>query len=189
MKETYYFPHDYNARNDEKLIKLQRECGLEAIAIYWYLIEMLYEAGGYLELNFELLAFNMRLDSERIALAMRVINDYNLFQIASNKFTNRRVIDTLKFKKSKSQKARISANHRWKKDNANAMRTQCEGNAIKERKGKEINIKQKVFNNQVISLKDGLKAKNYFKTWVNADDTSKRINVAYYPELRNYDLC
>jgi hypothetical protein len=46
-------------------------------------------------------------------------------------------------RKDKSIKASESANKRWK--NANALRPQCDRNAIKERKGKEIK-KKKVFS-------------------------------------------
>jgi hypothetical protein len=47
-------------------------------------------------------------------------------------------------RKDKSIKASESANKRWK--NANALRPQCERNAIKERKGKEIKKKRNNFS-------------------------------------------
>lgn len=136
MKNTYYFKHDYNARNDEKLIKLLKDLGFEGIGIYWCLVEMLYESGGYLELDYENLLFNLRTQCERITIE-KVINAYNLFEIASNKLSNRRVISELKSIKSKSEKAKISAKFRWKKNNANEMRTQCEGNAKEEKRREE----------------------------------------------------
>ena len=176
MKETFYFPHDYNARNDEKLIKLQQS-GLDGLGIYWCLIELLYEAGGSLELDYERLAFNIRTQCDRIK---QVINDYGLFEVASTKFSNRRVNETLKYRKTKSQKAQKSAKMRWNKDYANAMPTQCEGNAIKERKGKEIEMK----DGSIKILKDGTKAIKRFGKWVDSNNPLINIDTAFYKELK-----
>lgn len=43
MKEAYYFSHDSNARNDEKILMLRAEHGWEGYGIYWALIEMMFE--------------------------------------------------------------------------------------------------------------------------------------------------
>ena len=43
-KETYYFSHDCNARNDEKILMLRSEHGWEGYGIYWALIETMYES-------------------------------------------------------------------------------------------------------------------------------------------------
>lgn len=44
MKDTYYFSHDSNARNDEKILMLRAEHGWEGYGIYWALIEMMFES-------------------------------------------------------------------------------------------------------------------------------------------------
>lgn len=44
MKETYYFSHDCNARNDEKILMLRAEHGMEGYGIYWALVEMMFES-------------------------------------------------------------------------------------------------------------------------------------------------
>lgn len=121
-----------NARNDPKLIRLSIH-GLDLKAIYWDLIEMLHEQGGYLDYDLDSLAFALRADKQRIDT---VINFKGLFDIANDKFTCQRVLNNIAFRQKKSEKAHNSAKKRW--DNAKAMRAQCEGNAIKERKGKEI---------------------------------------------------
>lgn len=151
-----YFPHDTGARNDEKLIKLQKEIGLEAVAIYWFIIEMLYENGGFLNLDFDLLTFNMRLDSERNATVKRIITEFDLFKINGQQFTNKRVIETLNFINSKSEKARKSAKIRWKTEQANAMRTQCEGNAKKKRKVNKENKSSETSSEEDFSLEKEL---------------------------------
>lgn len=46
MKSSEYFSHDYNARNDEKLLKLRSEYGWEGYGVFWGLIEMMAENEG-----------------------------------------------------------------------------------------------------------------------------------------------
>ena len=43
MKESYYFSHDSNARNDEKILMLRAAHGLEGYGAFWVLIEMMFE--------------------------------------------------------------------------------------------------------------------------------------------------
>jgi len=136
MKETYYFSHDYNARSDEKIIKLVSTMGWEGYGLYWAIIEKLYEAGGFLTTDYDCLAFDLRTDSERIA---KVIES-DLFVISNGKLHSNSVLARLRKRKGKSELARQSALKRWNKPynrNANALPTQSEGNAIKEIKGKE----------------------------------------------------
>lgn len=45
-KEAYYFSHDSNARNDEKILMLRAEHGSEGYGIYWVLVEMMFESSG-----------------------------------------------------------------------------------------------------------------------------------------------
>jgi hypothetical protein len=44
MKEAYYFSHDANARQDEKVLMLRAEHGWEGYGIYWALVEMMFES-------------------------------------------------------------------------------------------------------------------------------------------------
>jgi hypothetical protein len=136
MKDAYYFSHDYNARNDEKILKLIQKEGWIGYGIYWAIIEKLYEAGGFLEKDYECIAFDLRTECERI----QAVIESGLFEFSNEKFYSKSCLARLKTRKGKSEKARQSAFLRWNKpnkDNANALRTQSEGNAIKERKGKE----------------------------------------------------
>ena len=52
----------------------------------------------------------------------------------------------------------------------------------------KINIKQKVKNNQIVPLRDGTKAKNYFGTWVDTKNNQIKIDLNHYPELKKYDV-
>ena len=133
-RETFYFSHDYNARNDPKLQKVLMKLGQEGKGVYWDLIEMLYEQGGYLLLSdCDSYAFQLRTQCDCIT---KLINgDFELFKKDDEKFWSESVLKRLSIRDDKSNKARQSAFARW--NDANAMRTQSDGNAIKERKGKE----------------------------------------------------
>lgn len=132
-KQTYYFSHDYNARSDRKIVHLLMKYGVEAVGIYWCIVEMLYEEGGYLhKTECERIAFELRTDCERIS---NVVNSL-LFKSDEDKFWSESVLERLKIRTEKSKSAAESANKRWEKEKS--MRTHSDGNAIKENKGKEI---------------------------------------------------
>lgn len=134
MKEVYFFRHDYHARDDLKM----RPLTMEQIGIFWCLVEMLYEEGGYIELNL----------CERIANALRtqatiiqhLIDDSDLFQKDDKKFWSNTVLRRLEERYEKSEKARNSAKKLWEKiKNKNANASERKRTlAIKERKRKEI---------------------------------------------------
>lgn len=117
---------------------------MEGIGIYWSIIEMLYEQNGYIPLeNIEAIAFALRTQSERIE---DVINSPGLFKVKNKNFYSESVLRRLNKRNLKSDKARASALSRWKSednDDANAMRSECDSNAIKESKVKESKRKEK----------------------------------------------
>jgi len=124
MKDRYYFPHDYHARNDPKLEKLRIVLGCEGVGIYWCLIEMLYEENGYLLLN-DIPIYARSLYTDESVLR-KVVNEYDLFVKKGNKFTSKSLMTRLKHINAKRSKARASARTRWDANAmTNAMRWQC----------------------------------------------------------------
>jgi len=136
-KDTFYFSHDYNSRNDEKIKFLIRKHGLLGYGLFWSIIEDLYNNANALRTDYEGIAYDYRID---VSIVTSVINDFDLFVFDAEYFGSLSVQKRIDERDSKSVKARESAHKRW--TNANAMQSQCEGNAIKERKGKEINEKK-----------------------------------------------
>ena len=148
MKETFYFSHDYGARNDEKILKLIQKEGWTGYGIYWAIIEKLYEADGFLDEDYECIAFDLRAECDRIT---RIIQDYKLFTIASKKIHSKSCLARLAVRKGISEQNRQNAVLRWnkqKKDDATALRPQSEGNAskVKESKGKESKVNKIVIS-------------------------------------------
>lgn len=142
-KDAFYFSHDYNARSDPKLMRVAMKLGMDGIGMYWCIVEMLYEQGGYISLNgIESIAYELHTECERIK---SLLQNFELFKFKEDKFYSESVLVRLKARNKKSNSARESALSRWHSNNnkdANALRTQSEGNAIKERKGKEIKGKE-----------------------------------------------
>jgi len=136
-KDTFYFSHDYNSRNDEKIKFLIRKHGLLGYGLFWSIIEDLYNNANALRTDYEGIAYDYRID---VSIVTSVINDFDLFVFDAEHFGSLSVQKRIDERDSKSVKARESAHKRW--TNANVMQSQCEGNAIKERKGKEINEKK-----------------------------------------------
>ncbi len=111
MKSSYYFPHDYHARHDPKLEKLRMEIGPVGDGIYWDLVEMLYEEGGYLPLkNMPLIAKALNTTEE---LVNKVVKSAELFEIKRDKFYSESALRRLKHIKNKTKKARENAEKRW----------------------------------------------------------------------------
>lgn len=142
MKETFYFSHDYNARTDDKVKKLTRKYWMEWYWLYWAIIEDLYNNANALQLDYEGIAFDYRVDEN---LVKGLIEDFGLFVIKNDEFYSKSVQDRLDQRTEKSRKARESAEKRWGVKNANAYQSQSKPNALKERKGKENKIKKDFF--------------------------------------------
>jgi hypothetical protein len=131
-KDTFYFSHDYNSRNDEKIKFLLRKHGFIGYGLFWAIIEDLYNNANALRTDYEGIAYDFRVD---VLLIESIIKDFDLFVFEGDTFGSLSVQKRIDERDSKSVKARESAHKRW--TNANAMQSQCEGNAIKESKGKE----------------------------------------------------
>lgn len=143
-KDTFYFSHDYNCRNDEKIKMLIRKHGMVGYGIFWSIVEDLYNNSNSLKADFEGIAFDYRVD---VSLVISVLKDFDLFQFDGDCFGSISVERRLNDRDIKSKKAQLSAQNRWNKvknnanaseSDANALRQVSDRNAIKERKGKEI---------------------------------------------------
>jgi hypothetical protein len=117
MKESFYFSHDSNARNDVKIIKLRRQLGMEGYGIYWALIEMLRDApGNKLPIeSIDDIAFSINCSKEKVEA---VIRNYDLFVIEDETFFSDRLIRSMnqykELKSSRSKAGKIGMEKRWK---------------------------------------------------------------------------
>lgn len=142
-KETFYFSHDYNSREDEKVKELVFQYGMMGYGIYWALVEMLYQNANALRTNYARIAFDLHQSTHVNVQA--IIEDFDLFSFNEDRsfFYSKSIQRRLEKRDEKSKKARESALNRWGKSdgNANASKTQSEPDAIKESKVKENKVK------------------------------------------------
>jgi hypothetical protein len=171
-KDTFYFSHDYNSRNDEKIKFLIRKHGITGYGLFWAIIEDLYNNANALRTDYEGIAYDYRLDSEFVK---SVIKDFDLFVFDGDTFGSLSVQKRLDERDSKSVKARESASKRW--TNANAMQSQCEGNAIKERKVKEIKEKKVNKGKEIVFPFDSEVFKKYWSLWL--EFKKEQFNFTY----------
>lgn len=84
-KDTYYFKHDSNARNDIKLIKVRRKYKMEGYGIYFALLEILREQSDYKLPIADIadIAFDLSISTEKIT---SIINDFGLFNVENGCF-------------------------------------------------------------------------------------------------------
>ena len=94
-----YFSHDEGARNDPKLIKVLMRLGQAGKGVYWDLVEMLYEQGGYLLLeDCESHAFALRTECELIT---RLVYDFDLFATDGTRFWSSTCLSRMEMRDAK----------------------------------------------------------------------------------------
>ena len=119
MKDGPFLTHDIGARNDPKLLELQMEMGGAGLAIYWCLVEMLWENSGYLPLKYRQLAFSLRWCSpEEVE---RVVTEFGLFENDEEQFWSPSALRRINYRDGVS--AKKSAGGRKGAAAANSSRT------------------------------------------------------------------
>jgi hypothetical protein len=172
MKQEF-FSHDLHGRNDGKLQRVLMKHGLKGIGAFWCIVEMLYENEGVLmRTECERIAFELRVDCDFI---LSMINDFELFQNDGDVFYSKSVLNRLETINAKRDKAKKSAEIRW--GYANALRTQSDGNAVKESKEKKsIDIEKETKTRFVKPNRDDVRK---YMIELDMSDLSQRF-VDYY---------
>ena len=112
MKDkSYYFQHDCNARQDEKILALRMKHGWEGYGLYWALIERLRESDNYsCVCDYNLIAYDLRSDANKIK---SIIEDFRLFDFATDKnrgklLYSRRLLEDMNLKDD-AREAKVEA--------------------------------------------------------------------------------
>jgi hypothetical protein len=131
-----YFSHDMFARNDKRLQRLfMLYNSMEPIGVFWCLVEMLYEEGGYIELSeCDRIAFELRTS---IDLIKHIIFDSLLFENDDTRFWSNSALRRIQLRIEKSNKAKSSVEKRWNKDRyTDVLPSNDDSNTIKQKKNK-----------------------------------------------------
>lgn len=156
MKDLQYITHDLGARNDPKLLNLQMRMGGAGLAIFWCLVEMLWENDGYLPTDYEAIAFSLRW--AKAPDVKRVVNEFELFIVEEDRFWSRSALERINQKKDRIQAQREGglkgAQKRWNNDTQDKPNALPNGSAIGNPmpRNKYINNKQERDNNNTAPL-------------------------------------
>ena len=134
MKDSYYFQHDYNARNDEKILELRSIFGCEGYGIYWMLLESMAETEDG-KLNLSLiggLSLGYGVAKGRLSEIVEFCINVGLFEREMQFFLSKRMVEHKSFRVVCSKNGKAGALKRW----GSYGDPNSKG---KERKGKEIN--------------------------------------------------
>lgn len=150
-KKTYYFSHDSNARNDEKILAVRMRHKAEGYGAYFMILERLMESTNYTSIkDYNIIAFDLRVGAE---LVKSIVEDFNLFIISedgksfySNSFMERmEPLDNMRKQRveagKKSAAKRIENQQKLNKSETTVKRPLNE-NPTKESKVKESKVKE-----------------------------------------------
>ncbi len=131
---TSYFPHDSNARNSDKLIRLRMRHKAAGYGVFFMILERLREEPSYMSVkDYNMIAFDLREDA---SLIKSVIEDFGLFVFTEDGkyFYSESFKKRMEFKDDKSKKrseaGKIGLAKRWgKKESEIANDTEFIANA------------------------------------------------------------
>ena len=83
MTERTFLPHDLGTRNDPKMVALERD-DPRLKAVWWDVLEMLFEQGGKLPTDYGMLAYMLRYPSEEEV--RHLVEDFDLFTVDGGYF-------------------------------------------------------------------------------------------------------
>lgn len=151
---TSYFPHDSNARNSDKLIRLRMRHKAAGYGVYFMILERLREEPEYTSVkDYNMIAFDLREDA---SLIKSVVEDFGLFVFTddgkyfySESFKQRMEIKDEQSRK-KAEAGKKGLEKRWgnSKNIANAIENDSKaianasGNDSNKRKEKESKEKE-----------------------------------------------
>ncbi len=171
-KDTYYFSHDSNARDDEKIVSMRIAHGWAGYGVYWAIVEMLRTSPGYtLTLDFDVLSFTLQAPFD---LVRGVVLDFELFRIKDEKFSSESLTRRMKRVKSISDTRKKAAQKRW--DSAHAMQKQskCNANAMQDY-AKERKVNERKVNKTKESYSENFEI--FFKTHPGAGSKKKAFEA------------
>lgn len=114
-KDTFYFQHDYNARNDDKILELRSIFGAEGYGVYWMILESMAETIDG-KLNLSLLgglSLGYGVSKGRLSEIVEFCVNVGLFEREMQFFFSKRMVEHKSFRLKCSQNGAEGAKKRW----------------------------------------------------------------------------
>jgi hypothetical protein len=179
-KDSYYFPHDYNARNDRKIAALIQKHKAAGYGVFWITCEMMHEEDGNIEFDDITFGAIAKDSNESVDFVKMVITDctkeFKLFKMEDDIVISGRVSRNLE-KRQEISKSRAIAGQKGRLAQQNSAKER------KERKKEDVGVficpellevsfpdgtKQKLGIEQSLEFRNGrLLPKQIFKGEIN----------------------
>lgn len=145
MKEAFYFPHDYNAKNDQKVLILRGDFWLEWYALFFMILEsMAEETDGYINrVAIGGLSVSYGVAKDTLIAVIEKCIEIGLFLEDEHGIFSKRMIEHKNYRKTLSEQGKMGAEKRWKNSPPISPPN------AKERKGKEIKENNNTDTNDV----------------------------------------
>lgn len=171
-KNSFWFKHDYNARNDEKILELRSEYGVEGYGIYWMLIESMCETscGGLKASLIGGLSHGFGVAKARLAEIIKFCIEIGLFYDENGTYYSKRLL------KHKQERKYLSEMGKIGQEKKKILRG-AEGGLkppLSEKKRRDIDIEYTLTNNSSIVKPIGEKSK-ISQNGKENNDSGKRI--------------
>ena len=116
-KDSSYFRHDYNSRNDPKLVRVKMRHGVQGIGIFWCIVEQLYEQGGRLPIHScESIAYDLMVEQNVVE---SIVSDFGLFLTDGYEFWSDSIDKRMEKQYAIRQKRADAVRNRWNRTNGN----------------------------------------------------------------------
>lgn len=122
MKNSFYFDHDYSARNDQKILKLRAKYGLEGYGFFWCLIESMAEdSTGYIDGSaIDVLSLSYGLAIEKVKEFIDYMVCIQLIEKCEHgNYFNKRILEHKTFRDERIASGKKGALKRWQIQSVN----------------------------------------------------------------------
>jgi uncharacterized protein YdaU (DUF1376 family) len=128
MAVKEWFPHDYHATRDVKIMRMIREGGAACYGMYWHVVEMLHYTPDATTADVaDSLQVVMRVSQQDAQQALQMFVQHGLFEVTDNdQVKSERIERNIMARNEVSNRGKHAAAKRW---DATAMPKQCHGNA------------------------------------------------------------
>ena len=114
-KDTFYFQHDYNSRNDDKILELRARFGAEGYGIWWMLLESIAETeDGHLN-NTRMagLSLGYGVPVDKLKEVIDFCLDIELLKLDGDLLYNQRMLEHKEIRREAKEKGKAAAKKRW----------------------------------------------------------------------------
>jgi len=181
-----YFPHDFNARADRKILRLRKVLGIEGYGIFWMLVETLclQENFSYPLKDADLLADDFGCSVEKVEA---VIKQFGLFQIDKDaNFFSLSLIARLQKYIDMSESGRLAATVRWEKARKLKELQQNDATALRPQSDPSTIIEEDIIEEDIIEEEKGKENRDSPTIWrsIFPNKTPGIVEITFVEGLR-----